>query len=1336
MAYDQDDDINDDIISRKEFYWLKKEISELDMFPRYMLEKDIRTRTLIPTGYQLFAANFMNPHTDFKRLFLNWRTGTGKSIGSLWPALNFIAVYRIMSEAGLSEIGSIFVIGFSEKVFKNELLRFPEFGFISEKEKKRLERLRNIAFSGSQREKERYKDFLTKIKKRFSNRKNNGFFKFFGFKAFVNRIFKTDLDIHTLSAEEITKSIENGEIKFNEELLAQFKNSLIIADEIHNVYNSLEKNNWGVAIQAVLDREPTCRAIFASATPLNNSPTEIVDLLNLLLPPEKKLVKSELFKDKKLKPKALSILKKAAEGRISYLRDVDPATYPSMHFMGEPVKNIKYLKFIRVPMSKFQASTYKKMYNGSIPQDSSAIVDIVLPDPEKKTLENGSGLYKLADIQTKYLYASKARKDSIGFDYIDQKIVGTALEKKYLATFSAKYAKMLDIISDIISNKGGKTFIFHNNVHLSGVMLIEKILLANGIIDEYGAPGDNTICFHCGKTKKSHPTFGSAEQKNPLFGAAADLENVTTDENTLTLHSDGDFSRKLLSVHLHPNIPNKFFVRASDLDIDIVEGVTYAIQEFNRVIFALPGDVDIEAPITPQLTNWLLHSGAKLQNTRISNGKEKAYFTLKNGGGENLPAAEDQFLGAKDKQKTKDHEFTPVRYAIVHSEIDKSKIDQSLERFNGIGNADGNKILFLVGSKIMKESYDTKGVRNVLVMSRPVNISTLVQIIGRAVRKNSHQYLPKEEWNVSVYLVISVLADGSESYEENRYAKKMQDYETIQEIEKVLHESAVDNYPNYDRNIGDNKASLTFLPYKKASPPSKLNLSTFVHYAKDEIDYLKIAVKRSFLEISSVWDYKSLKKFVKEDHFKFVNVNLRLASDEAFAAAVTQLAWDTDEQYATPIIQNSSDFIRRLMDPEDKIIIFPDGKKAVIIPMINCGKQWLVLCFLVNGRPKIDIEAPFRSFHEKTHQIININQFMRTKNVNFDYREKRQLFFDKYNAMSLEYMENAVCEYGPSFHIKFIEECIEYVFNAWTSPHVELDEWHDFYFKMLYYYDLLSLIMWAYTTKARLFKRYEKYAVQVKSTDIKLKTLHRYERRETEIKKQEKKRGRKRKHPKYEKHLMESVKGEDEDVKIDATSELASSGIINLLKTSFNNTSNVWIPKEFRQEFAKTLKESRDLFAGRRKRIKRIVKVSAKLLPIGHFITKFPRIYHPESGWTEDPLYIQHDRKYKENDLLIGYDMKSRTGVHVRFKIRSPIHAIKKYKDTRLIEKGTVCKSKLKPELLSIAKKIGVILPDKMNVDELCELIRAKLIRMELKERIKGSDVKYFYFHYENQLPE
>jgi hypothetical protein len=265
--------------------------------------------------------------------------------------------------------------------------------------------------------------------------------------------------------------------------------------------------------------------------------------------------------------------------------------------------------------------------------------------------------------------------------------------------------------------------------------------------------------------------------------------------------------------------------------------------------------------------------------------------------------------------------------------------------------------------------------------------------------------------------------------------------------------------------------------------------------------------------------------------------------------------------------------------------------------------------------------------------------------------------------------------------------------------------------------------MWAYTSKPRVFREYTKYAIPVRGRDIKLKALERYE---------------KSKLPGAESTKAKAKADESDssdDDEADSDDELATSGVINLLKSTYNRTSNTWIPEQFREQYNATIEKSLAMFEGRRKKNKLPMKVSADLLPIGHYISKFPRLFLPERGWDENPTYLQNEQEYKENNLLIGFDERSATGVHIRFKIRNPIHNIKKFKDSRQTEKGTVCKSKSKEFLKSAAEKLGAKLPEKVNVEDLCVLIRAKLIRLELKERIKKSNIKYFYFFYE-QRPE
>ena len=154
---------------------------------------------------------------------------------------------------------------------------------------------------------------------------------------------------------------------------------------------------------------------------------------------------------------------------------------------------------------------------------------------------------------------------------------------------------------------------------------------------------------------------------------------------------------------------------------------------------------------------------------------------------------------------------------------------------------------------------------------------------------------------------------------------------------------------------------------------------------------------------------------------------------------------------------------------------------------------------------------------------------------------------------------------------------------------------------------------------------------------------------------------------------------------------------------------------------------------------KKKVKVPANILPVGHFITEVPRFYDPAGKipWIDVPGYVNRvAEQWKENNLIIGYDEKSKTGVHIRFKIRSPVQDIKKFEDIRRIEKGSICSSKSKTFLLQLANTLKIDLKPKTNVVNLCNSIRAQLIYNEIRERSDPkSKIKFFYQYFE-QMPQ
>jgi len=139
------------------------------------------------------------------------------------------------------------------------------------------------------------------------------------------------------------------------------------------------------------------------------------------------------------------------------------------------------------------------------------------------------------------------------------------------------------------------------------------------------------------------------------------------------------------------------------------------------------------------------------------------------------------------------------------------------------------------------------------------------------------------------------------------------------------------------------------------------------------------------------------------------------------------------------------------------------------------------------------------------------------------------------------------------------------------------------------------------------------------------------------------------------------------------------------------------------------------------------------------------------SNWLRvNKLNMNQQTQYVENDKLIGY-MEMGTVGKMKFKTRSPLHIIKKEHktskksnqsiDSRGFERGIVCSTKSKYELLKIAEQLDIsvnkmhlapsnrnnINPGKLKIKSICMEIRAKLILLEITQRQKESKIKYFY---------
>lgn len=86
-----------------------------------------------------------------------------------------------------------------------------------------------------------------------------------------------------------------------------------------------------------------------------------------------------------------------------------------------------------------------------------------------------------------------------------------------------------------------------------------------------------------------------------------------------------------------------------------------------------------------------------------------------------------------------------IKYRIISGGVNKKERHRYVTMFNN------NKFNVLIITRAGGEGLDLKGVRNIIVVEPPWSYSGLEQIIGRAIRINSHLHLPPEKRYVNVY---------------------------------------------------------------------------------------------------------------------------------------------------------------------------------------------------------------------------------------------------------------------------------------------------------------------------------------------------------------------------------------------------------------------------------------------------------------------------------------------------------------------------------------------------------------------------------------------------------
>jgi len=1066
MAYPEihDENFIDDLYRRKEIYSIKgdPERNFRDVAPG---DHEFKLHS-----YQLFIQRLINPNTPYKRQMLMYPPGIGKTFSAIAICQTFIDLYKTFYAAASTGIigdkrkvaadadratPSIFIFGFdpTKKAFYRDLMRYPELGFITAAERDALANLAAIAArTGLLSDRKRYRDEESYLKRRITQKSKDGFYKFIGYQKLVNLLFAGESNLVALEREAIrtgatleelvARDVLSGKITINQEFLKLFRNSVIVCDEAQHMYNSYHKNNYGVAVQYILDvYMADITLVLLTATPINNSPSEIVETLNFLIPTAPgvaKIKKSDLFANKRdLLPGALQRIGELCRGRISFVQDSNPAYFPKRLFAGnvhvlaretQGMREIPYVPLTNCEMSEFHRATYldaqrkwldverAKTVMG-IDANATNVSNMVdTPTPGAPIVESSTTAPSAVESST---MESSPGDDSDEDEEPDADQLSaapgngaTALKPKAVSMSRRRPRNIVKTEDEDAEDfDSGLT-----HIPVDGYSIYDIA---------FPSPDSETIGLF-----RSVETRGKLQSATQEWRDAHGIEikrkgsDYIITGNFLLRENIGKYSTKFAklldtldeiiersspahSAKVAALMRGVAGAKSKTEEQEILVNVEKAVQECGEKIAIYHDRVKMSGV---KLIGELLRVNGYLDEFSEPIDRSRCAF------------CPHRMAGHAAANAATPHAFTPFRFVSLHSDVERNVMDASMARYNSPDNTYGIHARMLIGSKIIREGYDFLCTRHNILMGLPVNIPAMLQEMGRFSRKNSHRMLPPRERTVTNRFLVSTIA-GEVTAEELRWVEKMNDYRAIQEIERELHANAVDAgihrdlimprgairdyFPSTEVNAqsklhphepiyempGTAKAVLGNLYYDVKAPREyrydELDMTTFnaYKYYEGETQLIQNIILRLF-KMQPVWQYDGLWKRVREPPVN-LELNPKLFSEGNFAIALTRLTEKPNVDYA--IEQVGRYYIR-----------FP----------------------VANGKVIRDVDSFLRAPRPSGAVTVDVDKWVSSAKSDYNYNMRKMRF--KTSFCNTSDVIGMLMEFDSEFYEKFLTDVIQY----------------------------------------------------------------------------------------------------------------------------------------------------------------------------------------------------------------------------------------------------------------------------------------------------------------------
>lgn len=521
-----DKNFNKKIYNKKEFNQVYKDIQAIhatddkDDFDTLSKKKCSQTEFTLSSN-QRFIKNFLSPLTPYNGLLLYHSVGVGKTCTAISIAEQY---HRLYQKPILVILSSTLIDNFKKQIFD-----ITKYDITTEQS--------NLC-TGTTYPDLIYDKALLKPEalEKTINKIINDRYKFMGYKKLVS-IFNQTME----KIKKQEKDVSKHEKQFYDKIKEYFSDRLIIIDEAHNLRNSSEKGTKQTAqtFWNLLKYTDNVKLVLLTATPMFNSVTEIVWLLNLLLTNDKRpnIKVNDIFdKFGQLSTHGRNQLMEISRGYVSYMRGENPFSfpfrlypsinndkslitkYPSIDINNKKIRSeekIKYLEIIGSTMSSYQKvvyNLYKRKVLGELEEVEDALEDEFAVDEEvdedgastnlKKIVQISNVVYPVSDVKDPTEVTKTYGKD--GFSNVIVNTGKKGVRYRYtndcLQHFGEifayqnlnKYAPKIKRVIDYVQKSEGIVFIY-SNFYPSGIKPLAIALEHIGFVkyNSSNITGDN-----------------------------------------------------------------------------------------------------------------------------------------------------------------------------------------------------------------------------------------------------------------------------------------------------------------------------------------------------------------------------------------------------------------------------------------------------------------------------------------------------------------------------------------------------------------------------------------------------------------------------------------------------------------------------------------------------------------------------------------------------------------------------------------------------------------------------------------------------------------------------